>query len=163
MAEKRQRSGTFAIAVRTSTRLTPVTWIYIDLPQRERFEGIYYCLLVVCRQRRENWHAVSNERRPPRFRPRNLPDHAQDIYREAFNHAYAAHAGDVRRCGAPGAPGAQPRVGRIVQSRRFPPPWYVAEGAPLALSFSEVGPVLAEKLFANRGASSGLKVSIRDQ
>jgi cation transport regulator len=26
-----------------------------------------------------------------------LPDHAQDIYREAFNHAYAAHAGDVRQ------------------------------------------------------------------
>jgi cation transport regulator len=51
----------------------------------------------VCRQRRENWHAVSNERRPSRFRPRNLPDHAQDIYREAFNHAYAAHAGDVRQ------------------------------------------------------------------
>jgi cation transport regulator len=25
----------------------------------------------------------------------HLPDHAQDIYREAFNH-YAAHAGDVR-------------------------------------------------------------------
>jgi hypothetical protein len=64
---------------------------------------------------------------------------------------------------APGAPGAQPRAGRIVQSRRFPPPWYVAEGAPLALSFSEVGPVLAEKLFGSRGASSGLKVSIRDQ
>ena len=26
-----------------------------------------------------------------------LPDHAQDIYREAFNHAYAAHEGDVRQ------------------------------------------------------------------
>lgn len=26
-----------------------------------------------------------------------LPEHAQDIYREAFNHAYAAHAGDPRR------------------------------------------------------------------
>jgi cation transport regulator len=26
-----------------------------------------------------------------------LPDHAQDIYREAFNHAFAAHAGDVRQ------------------------------------------------------------------
>jgi cation transport regulator len=26
-----------------------------------------------------------------------FPDHAQDIYREAFNHAYAAHAGDVRQ------------------------------------------------------------------
>ena len=24
----------------------------------------------------------------------HLPDHAQDIYREAFNHAYAAHAGE---------------------------------------------------------------------
>lgn len=27
----------------------------------------------------------------------HLPDHAQDIYREAFNHAYAAHAGDIRQ------------------------------------------------------------------
>jgi len=27
----------------------------------------------------------------------HLPDHAQDIYREAFNHAFAAHAGDVRQ------------------------------------------------------------------
>jgi cation transport regulator len=28
---------------------------------------------------------------------RHLPDHAQDIYREAFNHAFADHAGDPRR------------------------------------------------------------------
>ena len=28
---------------------------------------------------------------------RLLPEHAQDIFREAFNHAYAAHAGDPRR------------------------------------------------------------------
>ena len=27
----------------------------------------------------------------------HLPDHAQDIYREAFNHAYAAHAGEFDR------------------------------------------------------------------
>jgi cation transport regulator len=27
----------------------------------------------------------------------HLPYHARDIYREAFNHAYAAHSGDVRR------------------------------------------------------------------
>ena len=27
----------------------------------------------------------------------HLPDHAQDIYREAFNHAYAAHAGESRQ------------------------------------------------------------------
>ena len=27
----------------------------------------------------------------------HLPDHAQDIYREAFNHAYAAHAGEADR------------------------------------------------------------------
>lgn len=27
----------------------------------------------------------------------HLPDHAQDIYREAFNHAYAAHEGDPRQ------------------------------------------------------------------
>ncbi len=28
---------------------------------------------------------------------RRLPLHAQDIYREAFNHAFAAHAGDPRQ------------------------------------------------------------------
>lgn len=27
----------------------------------------------------------------------HLPDHAQDIYREAFNHAFAAHAGEGDR------------------------------------------------------------------
>jgi cation transport regulator len=27
----------------------------------------------------------------------HLPPHAQDIYREAFNHAYAAHQGDPRQ------------------------------------------------------------------
>lgn len=28
---------------------------------------------------------------------RLLPEHAQDIYREAFNHAYVAHAGEARQ------------------------------------------------------------------
>ncbi|QGM47476.1 ChaB family protein [Methylocystis heyeri] len=28
---------------------------------------------------------------------RILPDHAQDIFREAFNHAYAAHSGELRQ------------------------------------------------------------------
>jgi cation transport regulator len=28
---------------------------------------------------------------------RHLPAHAQDIYRAAFNHAFAAHAGDPRQ------------------------------------------------------------------
>jgi cation transport regulator len=28
---------------------------------------------------------------------RHLPPHAQDIYREAFNHAFAAHAGKVQQ------------------------------------------------------------------
>jgi cation transport regulator len=27
----------------------------------------------------------------------HLPPHAQDIYREAFNHAFASHAGDERQ------------------------------------------------------------------
>ena len=32
------------------------------------------------------------------FRVRtHLPEHAQDIFREAFNHAYAAHAGEQDR------------------------------------------------------------------
>ena len=33
---------------------------------------------------------------PPTVR-NHLPDHAQSIYREAFNHAFAAHAGDPRQ------------------------------------------------------------------
>jgi cation transport regulator len=33
---------------------------------------------------------------PPAVR-RRLPPHAQDIYREAFNHAFAAHDGDPRQ------------------------------------------------------------------
>lgn len=33
---------------------------------------------------------------PPSVRA-HLPDHAQDIYREAFNHAFAAHAGEAHR------------------------------------------------------------------
>jgi cation transport regulator len=28
---------------------------------------------------------------------RRLPPHAQDIYREAFNHAFSSHAGDPRQ------------------------------------------------------------------
>jgi cation transport regulator len=27
----------------------------------------------------------------------HLPEHAQDNYREAFNHAFAAHAGELRQ------------------------------------------------------------------
>jgi cation transport regulator len=38
----------------------------------------------------------TNSDLPPSVRG-HLPDHAQDIYREAFNHAYAAHAGDPRQ------------------------------------------------------------------
>ena len=33
---------------------------------------------------------------PPSVRS-HLPEHAQDIFREAFNHAHAAHAHDPRR------------------------------------------------------------------
>jgi cation transport regulator len=39
---------------------------------------------------------AANEDLPPSVRS-HLPEHAQDIYREAFNHAFAAHAGDPRR------------------------------------------------------------------
>lgn len=35
----------------------------------------------------------SNSDLPPSVR-NHLPGHAQDIYREAFNHAYAAHEGE---------------------------------------------------------------------
>jgi cation transport regulator len=38
----------------------------------------------------------SNAELPPSIR-RRLPDHAQDIFRAAFNSAYAAHWNDPRR------------------------------------------------------------------
>ena len=38
----------------------------------------------------------SNEHLPPAIR-HHLPPHAQDIHREAFNHAFASHSGDVRQ------------------------------------------------------------------
>lgn len=39
---------------------------------------------------------ASNEDLPPAVR-RQLPDHARDIFRAAFNNAFKSHAGDVRR------------------------------------------------------------------
>jgi cation transport regulator len=36
----------------------------------------------------------ANNDLPPSVR-NHLPAHAQDIYREVFNHAYAAHAGEI--------------------------------------------------------------------
>jgi len=39
---------------------------------------------------------ATNSDLPPPVR-HVLPHHAQDIYREAFNHAFAAHATDPRR------------------------------------------------------------------
>ncbi|HLG81019.1 MAG TPA: ChaB family protein [Bradyrhizobium sp.] len=38
----------------------------------------------------------TNAALPPSIR-QHLPAHAQDIYREAFNHAFAAHSGDLRQ------------------------------------------------------------------
>lgn len=38
----------------------------------------------------------TNEDLPPAVR-HSLPAHAQDIYRKAFNSAFAAHAGDPRQ------------------------------------------------------------------
>jgi cation transport regulator len=37
---------------------------------------------------------ASNAHLPPSVR-NHLPAHAQDIYREVFNHAFAAHAGEA--------------------------------------------------------------------
>jgi cation transport regulator len=39
---------------------------------------------------------VRNLDLPPAIR-NHLPEHAQDIYREAFNHAFDAHIGDLRQ------------------------------------------------------------------
>ena len=38
----------------------------------------------------------TNDDLPPSVR-NHLPPHAQDIYREAFNHTFAAHEGDPRQ------------------------------------------------------------------
>lgn len=40
-------------------------------------------------------YAINSEL--PQAVRRHLPEHAQDIYREAFNHAFASHADDPRR------------------------------------------------------------------
>jgi cation transport regulator len=45
---------------------------------------------------REHPCPVVNADLPPSIRS-HLPEHAQDIFREAFNHAHAAHAQDPRR------------------------------------------------------------------
>jgi cation transport regulator len=42
-------------------------------------------------------HAYRSNADPPSAVRSHLPTHAQDIYREAFNHAFASHAGDVRQ------------------------------------------------------------------
>lgn len=47
-------------------------------------------------QRAETMPYPSNEALPAAVRE-HLPDHAQDIYRETFNHAFAAHVGDPRQ------------------------------------------------------------------
>lgn len=39
---------------------------------------------------------ASNAELPEPLR-RRLPEHAQDIFRSAFNHAFESHAGDPRR------------------------------------------------------------------
>jgi cation transport regulator len=39
---------------------------------------------------------ATNDDLPPAIRE-HLPDHAQDIFRAAFNHAYAAHRRDPRQ------------------------------------------------------------------
>ena len=39
---------------------------------------------------------AANSDLPPSVRA-HLPEHAQAIYREAFNHAYSAHEGDPRQ------------------------------------------------------------------
>lgn len=39
---------------------------------------------------------ATNADLPPPVRT-HLPDHAQNIYREAFNHAFAAHAGEANQ------------------------------------------------------------------
>jgi len=39
---------------------------------------------------------IVNDDLPPSIK-NHLPEHAQDIFREAFNHAFAAHEGDPRQ------------------------------------------------------------------
>lgn len=61
---------------------------------------------------------------PPAIR-NHLPAHAQDIYREAFNHAFAAHAGRRKpRTASPGprsngAHKGRQRMGRAHLSATF--------------------------------------------
>ncbi len=59
------------------------------------------------REREQGWYGpptekdravpyASNADLPPSVAD-HLPEHAQSIYREAFNHAFAAHTGDPRQ------------------------------------------------------------------
>ena len=50
----------------------------------------------VCRSASERTNALRNDDLPVSVQ-RHLPPHAQDIYREAFNHAYASHPGEETR------------------------------------------------------------------
>jgi cation transport regulator len=55
---------------------------------------------------------VRNLDLPPAIR-NHLPEHAQDIYREAFNHAFDAHSGDLRQ------EEAAHRIGWAAVKRRY--------------------------------------------
>jgi cation transport regulator len=46
---------------------------------------------------REGTHAHPTNADLPPSVGSHLPEHAQDIYREAFNHAFADHAGESRQ------------------------------------------------------------------
>jgi cation transport regulator len=68
---------------------------------------------------------ASNEDLPPSVR-NHLPPHAQDIYRDAFNHAYAAHRN------GPQVEGAAHRIawGAVKRSYVKSGGEWVARGAP---------------------------------
>jgi len=60
--------------------------------------------VIGCRKHHRNRGSLARSDMPYRTNDdlpasirRRLPQHAQDIYREAFNHAFAAHVGDTRQ------------------------------------------------------------------
>lgn len=72
-----------------------------DLPQCRRLAGNYPPINVQTANRYEIAEVrpvpyATNADLPVSVR-RHLPEHAQDIFRATFNHAFAAHAGDPRQ------------------------------------------------------------------
>jgi cation transport regulator len=61
-----------------------------------KHRGLRKCKVEIVQGQAGSMPYSNNDALPAAIQ-RRLPAHAQDIYREAFNHAFAAHMGDPRQ------------------------------------------------------------------